>query len=455
MPQPKGERKIGSLKLKGGYFGNPIRALVGSFAILITAGTVLLSLPWASTDLKPLPVIDSLFTATSATCVTGLTVRDTPTQFTTFGEVVILILIQFGGIGILTFTTLFAALMGRRIKYKSLNLMKETYGHHPRTSVIDLLKIVVLFTLTIEFVGAVLLIPSFLKDGGPLRAVYLAVFHGVSAFCNAGFSLLSENLGGHSGDILLNIVICSLIIIGGIGFPVLVDIFENRRLSKLNQHSLLVVKVTLWLIILGWVTIYLFESRLNPVFWRLPGYERVLTAFFQSITARTAGFNTLNIGAMTTPALMVLMCLMFIGGSPGGTAGGIKTTTFAVAAKSAVVFLRGRRDVQLGGRRVSQASQFRASGVALLVIMLLIFSTMLICAFSNISLMQGAFEVTSAFGTVGLSTGITFGLTSGQKIIIILLMFVGRIGPVSLALSLGFREKADLVARPEMDVLTG
>jgi len=422
---------------------------------MIVIGTLLLWMPWSSQDGKPLPLIDSIFTATSAVCVTGLIVRDTQAHFTTFGEVVILILLQAGGIGILTYTTLFAVLMGRRIRYKNLNLFRDTFGSQPERSIADLLKWIIIFTFAIEFIGAILLLPSFLRDASTLKAIYLSVFHSVSAFCNAGFSLFSDSFMAYRGDWLLNFVICSLIIIGGIGFPVIADIFENRKLSKLSHHSRLVIRISLWLIVIGWALIYLFESRIDPDFWNMAAHERLFTTLFQSITARTAGFNTLDIGAMTTPALMVIICLMFIGGSPGGTAGGIKTTTFAVAAKSAFVFLTGKRMVDLGGRRVSQASQFRAGGLAFLAVILLVFATILIAALSNIALRDAAFEAASAFGTVGLTTGVTGSMGFGQKIIIILLMFIGRVGPVSLALSLGLREKSELVTRPEVDVLTG
>lgn len=434
---------------------HPVRALVVSFLIMIAIGTLLLWLPWSSSDGKALPVLDALFTSTSAVCVTGLIVRDTPVHFSALGEIVILLLLQAGGIGILTFTTLFAALMGRRIRYKNLNLMRDSFGTHPEHSVIDILKWVVIFTFSIELVGAVLLIPSFLRDHMGMKAVYYAVFHSVSAFCNAGFSLFTDSFISHKGDWLLNIVVCSLIIIGGIGFPALVDVFENRRYSKLTHHSRLVIKVSLWLIVIGWALIYFFQSRIDPNFWHMPADERLLTTLFQSITARTAGFNTLNIGMMTTPALLVLICLMFIGGSPGGTAGGIKTTTFAVVAKSAVTFLTGRVSVDLEGRQVSRASRFRAAGLAFLGIMLLVMAVTFLTSLSDIPLRDALFEAASAFGTVGLSTGVTAGLTSAQKVIIILLMFIGRIGPVSLALSLGFREKGELATRPEVDILTG
>jgi trk system potassium uptake protein TrkH len=433
----------------------PIRSLVGSFLIMIAIGTILLWLPWASSDGKSLPLLDSLFTSTSAVCVTGLIVRDTPTHFSAFGEIVILLLLQAGGIGILTYTSLFAVMMGRRIRYKKLSLMKESLGAVSAHSVIDLLKLVIMFTFAIEIIGALLLIPSFARDASGIKAVYLAVFHSASAFCNAGFSLFSDSFRSFRGDLLLNFVICSLIIIGGIGFPVIADIFENRRYSKLSLYSKLVIRITLWLIVIGWGLIYLFESRVNPDFWLMNAPERLLTTLFQSITARTAGFNTLDIGMMSTPALMIIICLMFIGGSPGGTAGGIKTTTFALAAKAGFVFMTGRREVNIAGRRVSQASQFRAGGLAFFAVMVLVVSVTLLTALSGMSLRDAAFEAASAFGTVGLSTGVTGGLNSMQKVLIIVLMFVGRIGPVSLALSLGFREKGELAHRPEIDVLTG
>jgi trk system potassium uptake protein TrkH len=433
----------------------PIRALVSSFLIMIAIGTLLLWLPWASADGKSLPLVDSIFTATSAVCVTGLIVRDTPTHFSAFGEIVILLLLQAGGIGILTFTTFFAVLMGRRIRYKSLNLLREALGSHPERSMIDILKWVVIFTFSIEIIGAVLLIPSFHGEFHGLKAVYFAVFHSVSAFCNAGFSLFTQSFISYKGDWVLNLVICALIVIGGIGFPALVDIFEHRRYSKLSHHSRVIIKVSLWLIVVGWGLIYFFQGRIDPSFWHMPVDERLLTSLFQSITARTAGFNTLNIGMMTTPALLVIICLMFIGGSPGSTAGGIKTTTFAVVAKSALVFFTGRRDVELDGRRVSQASRIRAVGLTFLAITLITAAVVLLTSLSDIPLRDALFEAMSAFGTVGLSTGVTGGLTTGQKAAIILLMFIGRIGPVSLALSLGFREKGELATRPEVDVLTG
>jgi len=436
----------------------PVQILVGSFLIMIIVGTILLMLPWSQTSGAHHSFLDCLFTATSGVCVTGLVVLDTASDWSRAGQIIILVLFQFGGIGVVSFGALFALILGQKINFRQRQLIKEQYGQTAEINLLRLIPIVAATTLGIELTGAALLAPRFMKDFGTSEGIWHSVFHSVSAFCNAGFSTFANSLENYTGDLWVNAVICFLIIIGGLGFPVLAELLERKQHRKrLSLHA----RVVLWssgvLIAVGAILIFAVESGYNPEFGEMGFGSRVLASIFQSITARTAGFNTVPISHMAPASLLAMQILMVIGGSPSGTAGGIKTTTIVsgIAAIRAVLF--GRAETRLMDRRLSSTTTRKALVLILLAALVISIGTFLMLltsGSSDVNLLKLGFETVSAFGTVGLTTGITSELTTGQRIVIIFLMFVGRLGPMTFALAIA-SPKAEQVKYPETDLLTG
>ncbi len=424
----------------------PARILMASFAGLILLGTFLLMLPLAAQG-EPVGFVDALFTATSATCVTGLAVVDTGKTFSLFGQSVILLLIQLGGLGLMTFSSFFMYLLGGgRLSLSGRDILQETISQGPVQNLKALLKTVFLATFVIEITGALLLTLSFLREMPLTSAFYYGVFHAVSAFCNAGFALYTDNLESFKGDVLINLTITSLIILGGLGFVVIFEINRKRHnpLHSLSLHARLVLRMTAGLIIAGAVGIFLleFNNTIEDLTWG----EKILSCYFQSVTARTAGFNTLSIGALTDATLLLLITLMFIGASPGSCGGGIKTTTGAVLLAFIRARFRNEENVHLLHRRIPSEVLARAISVVFFSAVLIIVFTflLLLSEAASVSHQQSRgiflelfFEVTSAFGTVGLSTGITPSLTPMSKLLITLVMFIGRLGPLTVAIAVG------------------
>ncbi len=432
----------------------PAQLLVGSFAVAILLGALLLSLPAATVDGRGLTPVDALFTGTSATCVTGLIVKDTGTDLTLFGQLVILALIQAGGLGIMTISTFIALVLGRSIGLREEFAFKQAIGEQRTGRARRLVVFIVLSTACIEAAGAAFLAPGFHGAGYDWpRSVYLAVFHSISAFCNAGFSLFSDSLCGFVDRPGVVLVVSALIILGGLGFGVLYSLVRGiSRRRRPGLHVQIVLATSVVLLLGGGLLIYLFESG-----HALAGVGRshtLLNAWFQSVTARTAGFNTVPISGLREGTLVLLMLLMFIGGAPGSTAGGIKLTTFAVlvlAIRSVVV---GRESVVVGGRRITPRTvihaavlSFLAAGVIATIGLVLMFS-------QDKPALPLLFEAVSAFGTVGLSMGVTQDLTSLGKLCIVLLMFVGRVGPLTLLVMMRPRQ-ASVVDYPEAEVAIG
>ncbi|MBI9079765.1 MAG: potassium transporter TrkH [Pseudodesulfovibrio sp.] len=416
------------------------------FAGAILIGTLLLYLD-ANHPGGPLTVIDALFTATSAMCVTGLAVVDTGTYFSFMGQNVILILIQFGGLGIMTFTTLIFYLLGKQVSLNDRLAVGQSLLHDPSFSLARFLIRVVIGTLLLETIGAVTL---WLLD--PIGfSPYSAIFHSISAFCNAGFSLYPDSLSQWRGNVGINIVFMVLITLGGLGFYVLnecASLFKRVMLRRepvrrgahlLSWHTSIVLKTSLLLVVVGAVVIFVAEGLVNNMPVSLG--ERVLTSLFQSVTCRTAGFNTVDIGSMTNVSLAFMMVLMLIGGSPGSCAGGIKTTTFRALCGFVASQFRGRDQVQIGRFALSQDALNKVISLVTMTILLVTVGTMVLTSLESTGvsylmgrekIMVNMFEVISAFGTVGLSTGLTPELNGSEKSMIIVLMFVGRLGPVWL-----------------------
>lgn len=434
-------------------FNSPAYVSIIGFALLIAAGTILLVLPQA-TRAPGIGWVNALFTATSASCVTGLVVVDTGAAFTPFGQGIILVLIQFGGLGIMTLSTLFLLIAGRRPSLAGRIAIQDTLTHGEERSLYTLLRDVALFTFTMEALGAVLLFFRFLPDYDVTQALYLSIFHSVSAFCNAGFSLFSDSFAAYQGDWLFNLVICFLIVTGGIGFLVLSELknrfpFNRQTWSRLSLHSKLVLSTTAILLICSSLLIVSTEWHNTLAHLSVP--ERCLAGVFQAVSARTAGFNTLSIENMANETLFVLILLMFVGASPGSCGGGIKTTTLASLAVLGFSRLCGQERPQLFRRSISEASVGKAISIVMISTVVVLTATMLVLMtelgeiahpLSRGKFLELLFEVVSAFGTVGLSTGVTAGLSVAGKLIITLVMFVGRLGPLVIAIAVSRRHVA-------------
>ncbi len=430
--------------------------VLSAFAGTILFSSLLLMIPQMTTNGK-ISFIDALFTATSAVCVTGLIVQDTATFFTDLGKSLILLLIQIGGLGIMTIGSLFGLILGRKIHISDKFYVDSSFGPKQHLPIGRFFGIVVAVTAVIETFGLIIMFLTLhFKYNYPLRpSITFSLFHSLSAFNNAGFSLYSKNLEGFNSDFIININIMMLIILGGLGFPVLAEIINFRKTKKFTLHTKIVFVMTAILILVGAALFFIFENN-NPQTLQNKSISiKILSSFFHSITARTAGFNTLKTGNFTQYTLFFLTFLMFIGASPGGTGGGIKTTTFALVTAGALSSLRGRNQIIMFRKRLPNDLFSRALTITFTAITIILSATMGILAAEKCSLTEALFEVTSAFGTVGLSTGITPTLTTASKIILILCMYIGRIGISTMALAIAMRGVADRIIHPEDSITIG
>jgi len=433
---------------------SPALTIILGFGVIILAGAALLSLPLASATGVPTPLLTALFTATSATCVTGLVVVDTATHFSLFGQLVIMLLIQLGGLGYMTVATLMAMIIGRRIGLRERLILQEAHNLYTVGGIVRFTRMIVLMTLGIEAVGALALAIRWVPEFGLLRGAYYAVFHSISAFNNAGFDLMGgfRSLTRYATDPAVTLIVAVLVIVGGLGFTVLTDLFNPRRYTL---HARVVLTSTAALIALGTGLILALEWTNPTTLGALPWGGRVLAAFFQSVTPRTAGFNTVDIGSLREPTLMLLVILMFIGASPGGTGGGIKTTTFVVPMAVILSMLRGRPDPELFRRRLPPVAIYKAVTVALLSLAFVVTMATLLAYVESLRFIAALFEITSAFGTVGLSTGITPGLDVAGRIIVMSTVFVGRVGLLTVAFALTRRQQPANFRYPEERVYIG
>jgi trk system potassium uptake protein TrkH len=416
-----------------------------------------LTLPIASADGQPTRWIDALFTATSATCVTGLVVVDTGTYYSTFGQLVILALIQVGGLGFMTMATLFTLFLKRRVSLREKLILQEALNQTSLEGIVRLVRKVLIYAVTIEAVGAALFTIRFLFDMSPGRAAYYGVFHAVSFFNNAGFDLIGQfrSLTPYVGDPLVNLVTMALIVLGGLGFVVLDDVVGFRKKRRLSLHSKVVLSMTAFLIVFGTIVIFIFEYT-NPLTMKPLGFgEKLLAAMMQSVSPRTAGVNTLDIGSLRQATQFFIVILMFIGASPGSTGGGIKTTTFTALLGAVFAMIRGKDDVVLFQYRLAQERVYKAITVTLFSLALVVTATMILSTTEDRPFLKLLFEVTSAFGTVGLTTGITTTLTLAGKIIIVLMMFIGRLGPLTLTYALAPKPGRVLYRQAEGKIIIG
>lgn len=438
----------------------PAQVLVLGFAGTIILGTLILMLPISSANGHPTSFINSFFTSTSAVCVTGLVVVDTGTYWSVFGKTVILLLIQIGGLGFMTMATSIAIILGKKISLRNRLIMQEALNQFSISGVIRLTQYIILTTLGIEFVGALLLSMRFIPQFGFKNGFYYAVFHSVSAFCNAGFDIMGNgvSLMQYVSDPLVSVVIMFLIILGGLGFSVIVDIGRTKNIRKLSLHSKLALSMTFSLIMTGFIAVFVFEMKNPDTLGPLNLGGKVLASLFHSVTPRTAGFNTLNTARLTLPTLLFTILFMLIGGSPGSTAGGIKTTTIGVIFLKVRAVIKGSDDVEFAHRRISKDTINRALAVFFIAITAFVLVTVLLTITEkNASLESVLFEAMSALGTVGLSMGLTPSLSLAGKIVIAIAMFFGRLGPLTIVLALSNRDlsKRKLIRYPEGKVIVG
>ncbi|WP_342437103.1 TrkH family potassium uptake protein [Paenibacillus sp. FSL L8-0436] len=436
---------------------SPPQILVLGFAAVILIGTLLLMLPISSASGHSLSFLDALFTATSATCVTGLVVVDTGTYFSVFGQITILVLIQIGGLGFMTMATLFALLLKRKISLRDRLILQEAMNQSSMEGIVRLIRKVLLYSLAIEASCAALLALRWAVDMPFGRALYYGIFHAVSMFNNAGFDIFGgyRSLTGYVNDPTVNIVVMFLIVSGGIGFIVMSDLMDYRKSRRLLLHTKVVLSMTAALILIGTVVIFVFEFTNSRTLGPLNLGGKLWASFFQSVTPRTAGANTVDIAGLRQASQFFIVILMFIGASPGSTGGGIKTTTFTLMIGAVVSMLRGREDIVLFRYRVAQERVFKALTITLLALLLIVSVSMVLSTTEGRPFLMILFETTSAFATVGLSMGLTPELTEVGKILICLTMFAGRLGLLTLAYALGPKQGKALYKYPEGKMIIG
>ncbi len=447
---------------------DPPQILVIGFAAIIIVGAILLSLPMsAAPGAERATITDSLFTATSAVCVTGLIVRDTATGWSTFGQVVILVLIQFGGLGFMTMATLILMLMGRRVGLRERLVLQEALNEFSLQGLVSLIRKILFLTFSFELIGVMLFSIKFIPEFGFAEGLYKSIFHSVSAFCNAGFDVMGNytSFTAYSGDFLINITLMMLIVVGGLGFTVLLDIGAKKNFKNLSLHSKVVLAMTAILLLIGFVFFLILEFSNEKTLGSgdLNFFEKMTASMFQSVTARTAGFNTIDQNSLTLPSKFMTSILMFIGASPAGTGGGIKTTTFAVVLLIVITVLKGRHEITIFDRQLIMGTAYRAVTITVIGLVI-VFAFGMILSVAELGNETGLatfdnlmFESVSAFATVGLSSGITPSLSETSKIFMIITMFAGRVGPLTLALAFSRRYNRSKVKYkyPEGKIMVG
>lgn len=443
--------------------------IVGGFMVAILLGATLLSLPISAKSGEFTNFIDALFTSTSAVCVTGLTTLVTIDHWSLFGQIVIIVLIQFGGLGVVTFATSILLILGKRITLQNRLLIQESYNLENLNGLVKLTIRIMKGTFIVEGIGAIIYMFQFIPEFGVAKGIWYSVFHSISSFCNAGFDLISSTgYIRYQSNVLVNLVTMGLIILGGIGFPVWWDVLHKLHLTqkgkltprklfqKLDLHTKVTITMTILLITGGAFIVFINEHQNPGTLGNLSMFDKVMASFFQSVTFRTAGYYTIPQENLTVSTSLVGIILMFIGGSPSGTAGGIKTVTIAVLLLGAISSIRGKNEIEVFERKILDAYVKKALAVFFFSFTTLMVSTIALSLTMNRDLVDLLFETSSALGTVGLSRALTTELTTAGKIIILITMYLGRIGPISLALALNIsKNKSCRVQMPSSKVIVG
>ena len=436
-----------------------------SFLATILIGSILLALPISSASGEAVPYLDALFTATTSTCVTGLVTLPTVSTWSVFGQIVVLLLIQIGGLGIITIMSGLMLLLNRKMGISDRLLIQDAFNLNTMSGLTKFVRNVLFGTLIIEGIGAVLYLPVFIPEFGA-KGIWISVFNSISAFCNAGIDIIAENsLCNYATNPLINLVTSALIILGGLGYIVWWDVLrvirsrsrKNRKIFRhLTLHSKIAIVATAGLIIGGAIFIFIFEYSNPLTIGEMSLFDKIQVSLFQSVTTRTAGFASVPQEDLTNASAAISILLMMVGGSPVGTAGGMKTVTIAVLICSAFATIRNKNDATLFGRRVSEGSVKKAVAVAVTFLSICAASTVLLMATSNASAIDAVYETVSATATVGLSRNLTSTLNNFGKIIIIITMYFGRVGPISLAVALGSKnESQNVISEPTEDISIG
>lgn len=431
---------------------SPPQVLSITFLVTIFFGAVLLYLPVST--VSHISFIDALFTATSATTVTGLAVLSTGNDFTLFGQTVIMVLMQIGGLGLMTFAVLIVMLLGKKIGLRGRILIQQSFNQYSLGGMVRLVRTIFIFTFAIEFLAAVFLAIRWVPEHGWGLGLYTSVFHSVSAFNNAGFSLWDDSLMGYVGDPTVNIIITLLFITGGIGFTVLYDMWTTKDFRHLSLHSKIMLVGTLVVNLIAMLFLFVSEYSNMQTLGSLPLGDKLWASYFQAVTPRTAGFNSLDIGSMETGSIVLITLLMFIGAGSASTGSGIKLTTFLVILLVVAAYLNGKKEAVIFKRAIPSHLLERSLAIVF-ISMSAIFIGILILSYTESAPFEWIiFEAFSAFGTVGLSMGLTGELSSAGKVVIMVLMFIGRVGPVTLAFALA-RQHREPVSHPKGDIFTG
>ena len=435
---------------------SPTKLILGVFLMIILLGTLLLMLPQASAAGKGTDFITALFTATSATCITGLSVVDTLSHWSGFGEVVILVLIQCGGLGFMVFATIFSIAVKRRISLRERIIMIQTFSVDEISGIVRLARNIFRRTFVFELLGATLLSVRFIPQFGIGKGIYKGIFHAVSAFCNAGFDILGKtSVMEYSGDPIVLITLATLSIFGGLGFFVWEDVREKKSFRACGLHTKLVLITTAAIIVLGTALFTIFEYQ-NPATMGDSGFlGKLLSSFFQTSTSRTMGFYSIQQAEMTSSSKLLTLLIMFIGGSSGSTAGGIKTVTFAVLCLSALSIMRGKEEVTAFGRRISVYAIMKSIAVTIVAVFLILVGAIIISISGSVDMFDAVFECVSAFSTTGLTMGITSQLNAISKIVLVILMYLGRVGLLTLSLGILIGRKKTKISHPEGKTISG
>jgi trk system potassium uptake protein TrkH len=433
----------------------PPQLLAGVFLIGLSLGTALFMLPQSSADGVGLPFIDALFMATSALCVTGLVVVDPGSDLSRFGQVVLAGLIQIGGIGFMVIASFMAILLGKRITIRERIILKEALNHHSVDGIVPLVVTIIVSSLAVQFVGGVLLSMFFAGDMAADEALFRGFFHAISAYNNAGFDLFGNSLIGYYDHLGVQLTVLTLLIIGGLGFFVLLNLIQERGVwRKLSLHSKLVLTTTLALIVVGSVLMFVGEYG-GPAYAELTPFEQVMASVFNSSATRSAGMNTVPLPLLGQATQALFVVLMFIGSSPSSTGGGIKTITVATSYLMLVALFRGEREIQVYRRTIAKDLVVRAFVVIVLAATVVFVATFLLALFDRHDIFVLLFEVVSAFGTVGFSLGITAQLSTASKAILILVMSIGRLGPLTVFYALSQRRRPQTLHYPEENLMIG
>lgn len=441
-----------NFKLKG------VQILALGFIFVILVGALILTLPISTTSGERTNFLDALFTATSAVCVTGLIVVDTGTYWNMFGQTLIMILIEIGGLGFMSFTTLIAIILGKKITLRERLILQDAMNTFNIQGLVKMVKYVLVFTVTVQFFGTLLFSTQFIPEYGLGRGLFYSIFHSISAFCNAGFDIFGNfsSLTYYNSNAVVILVASALIIIGGLGFTVLSELYSKKSLKKVSIHSKMVILMTTVLVLGGTLLMFLFENNNVNTIANMSFFDKIMNSFFASVTPRTAGFNSISTNGMTTAGQFLTIILMFIGGSPGSTAGGIKTTTIGILIVTIICVIQGKEDAEVFKKRFSKGLVYKAFTLIFIGVSLVIVVTMLLSyTEKEVSFIALFYETVSAFGTAGLTLGLTSKLSSVGKVLIMIMMYLGRVGPLTVVLSIT-RKKINLgIKYPEGKILIG